>query len=743
MTRLCLRCVVLVAPLLLLTNAAGTSAAPSGDDAYERYVKTSRDFRPVKQDKDWCYAAFPAWTYMPWTARWTIGYTDAAGAWSRAHGYNGAFVDRGDIHAESSPTGRLDWIDKFKLRFYVDHLASKGSLHLWDGGDLKPHLSELHGDGVRPVPLNAALAQTLQKLISQHVAAVKKLPLRAAYALDDETSWGHFIHPCMWRVTDDEAAYPAWLKEIYGPAAAPHRDRWVTYDDIRPSLRTWTVGTFDASPLMDQWTFNDSYWNNFLGDLVEYSNGVDPHTPCGIVGGQCPDAFGGFDYAKLMRKVQFIEAYNIGSSQAIIRSFNPRNAIPSVTSHFHQSVADDVWQTWYYLAHGNRGFIGWVNGWFDGDKPKPWHDEVAPTYLEAGNKIGPLLAGAEWVHDGVAIYYSHASIQLGWILDAEAHGKTWTSRNGDERLGASHMVRHAWENMLRDAGLQYDFLSYADVVQHGVPPQYKVLILPACLCLSDAEARQIEAFCKAGGTVVADYLPGLWDQHGKGRPAGGALDAMFGVRHDPSLRAADLFGGTLWCEVNQEANFNWKTYREFLTNKNTCLQSTGGFNKAVRAMPTETVRRHGQGTAVLMNLSPQWYNAFRDAGHEAALKRDVFVRHVAAGGAKRWVELAGAGEAEHGYEITYWSKEGRTIVCLCLNPEVIGSQVGGGNAAGLKTQILPITLSFANGVAGVRDERTEKELGAGKQFRLDWRTNEAVILSFAGSPPREATPHAQ
>ena len=23
---------------------------------------------------------------------------------------------------------------------------------------------------------------------------------------------------------------------------------------------------------MDQWTFNDSYWNNFLGDLVEYAN---------------------------------------------------------------------------------------------------------------------------------------------------------------------------------------------------------------------------------------------------------------------------------------------------------------------------------------------------------------------------------------------------------------------------------------------------------------------------------------
>ena len=69
----------------------------------------------------------------------------------------------------------------------------------------------------------------------------------------------------------------------------------------------------------------------------------------------------------------------------------------------------------------------------------------------------------------MAIYYSHASIQLGWILDAEAHGKTWINRNDDDRLGASHLVRQAWENMLRDEGIQYNFLSYADVIQKGVP----------------------------------------------------------------------------------------------------------------------------------------------------------------------------------------------------------------------------------------------------------------------------------
>ncbi len=710
-------------------------AAPDADP-YEAYVKSSKDFQPVKQDKAWCYKAFPSWTFMPWTFQWTIGYDDASGKWSIDHGYNGAFIDGGDIGAGSSPTGRLDWIDQHKLRFYVDHLASKRYLHLWDGGEMQAHAAAVHGPGVRTPPVNESMRKTLENFIRQHIQAVKSSPNRAAYALDDEISWGHFVHPTMWRVTDDANAYPKWLKEIYG-ADAPKRDRWITYNDVQPKLRSWTVGDFDASPLMDQWTFNDSYWNNFIGDLVEYSNSLDPATPCGFVGGQSPNAFGGYDYAKLMRKVQFLESYNAGGSQAVIRSFNPHNAIPTVTSLFHQKVDDTIWQTWYYLAHGNRGFIGWVDGWFDGKTPKPWHDQVAPTFREANDKIGPLLAEAEWIHDGVAIYYNHASIQLGWILDAEAHGKTWINRNSDDRLGASHMVRHAWENMLRDAGLQYSYLSYADVIQNGVPDKYRVLILPACLCLSDAEAKRIQDFCRAGGTVIADYMPGLWDQHGKGRAGGGALDAMFGVEHKPSLRSADVFGGQLWCEVNQDANFSWKTYEGFLTNENTCVKDATGFNKAVRDMPTIGTHRFGKGTAVLMNLSPQWYNAYRVAGAAEATKhRGTFIDPVTAAGPQRWVWLAGDAEQLHGYETTYWTKDGRTIVLVVMNPELSVSSTGGGNAVGLKSGAVPITLHLSAAARDVRDERSGKPLANGSEFKFDWRRGEAIVLSFAGPPPR-------
>ena len=710
--------------LFAVLFACASSIAIGEDDPYEKYVKTSVDFKPVKQDKDWLLKAYPSWIFMPWYYQWTIGHDENAGVFCQSAGFNGAFIDRGN-------TKYLDWIDKYSLHFYMDHTAGKGDLHLWDGGNAKPHLNQIHGTGLRPKPLNAEMKTRLEGIIKADIDAVKSSPMRAAYALDDEISWGHFVHPCMWQSTDDTTAYPNWLKEIYGPNA-PQRAGWIGYNDILPKLAAWDVASFDASQLMDQWTFNDSLFNNFIGELVEYANTVDPSTPCGFVGGQSPSAFGGYDYAKQMRKIQFVEAYNMGNSQSIIRSFNPKNAIPAVTSYFHVSVDDALWQVWYYLAQGNRGHIGWVEQWFNADKtPKDWIKACAPSYLEAGQKIGPLLIGAEWKHDGVAIYYSHASIQLGWIMDAQAHGKTWVNRNNDHKLGAAHQVRNAWLNMLRDEGIQFNWINYADVIQNGVPKEYKVLILPAALCLSDAEARKIKEFCESGGTVIADYMPGLWDQHGKGRINGAALDELFGVKHNPKMNVKDVFNGArLWCEVDQDANFSYKSYESFLSNKNTCLKDESGFNKAVREMGTQKVNKVGQGTAVLMNLSPQWYNAYREAGFTAAAKRAVFMNPIHTAGIQRWVQIKAAGEKEFGYELTYWNKGNRTILFAVANLSVAGSELGGGNAVGLKSETLPITLTFARQINNVKDERTSKNLDSGKEIKLDWKMNEACVISF-------------
>ena len=711
--------------VMFLGLLSGNLFAQDKKDPYENYVKTSKDFKAVKQDKEMLYKAWPTWIYMPWRYQWGIGYGDEADKFCKDNGYNGAFTDWGN-------KDQLEWFNKNKLYFYMDHSAGKGDLYIKNSNQTKNKDAATIKNRIPMI--DDALVKKLQGVLTETVGNVKSSPVRAAYSLDDEISWGSFVKACMWQIAPD-SAYRSWLKEVYGDAA-PANPSWISYEAIRPQLPGWTIGKFDCHQFMNQLSFNDSHWNNFLGDLVEFTNGLDPATPVGYVGAQSPDAFGGYDYAKVMKKVQFLEAYGLDDTQTVVRSFNPNNAIPVVSTHFHKATNDTVWQAWYSISHGNRGFIGWVESWFDGKTPKPWHAEVAPHYKELGQKIGPLMMKTTWIGDKVAIYYSHPSIQMSWILDAEAHGKTWPNRNGNDARATWSLVNRAWRKMLKDEGIQPDYISYDNVIKNGIPPEYKVLILPSTYCLSDVEAKEIKKFCEYGGTVIGDFLTGVFDQHGVGRPNGGVLDAMFGIKQDPNLKQDDVFTKGVWVEVDQDANWsNAGKFEAFMTTGNTSKKHESGFNIAVPSMPVNTVTKCGKGTAVFFNLSPQWYNAYRQKNvMEECKKRSIFMEPIHKAGIKRWVEIENAGNDTFNYEITYWQKENRTIIFLVTNADSTKSELGGGNSEGLKTAKVDVTLSFAKPIKKIVNERTGETIKDGDKVKVSWSQGEAVVLSFEGTP---------
>ena len=699
-------------------------------DPYLRYVRTAPEFKRVRQDPEFLIGRWDTWIYMPWRYKWHIGTGEEGGVFCREYGFNGGFVDHG--------RGPFDWLERWGLRFYCDHTASKGTLYLhrkktWRAEQLDARAMRTSARGDRP--LDRETVTKLKSIVSEYVGRCKASPMRVAYALDDEISWGSFVVPLPWRLHDDDADYARWLALYYGAGQAPE-PQYVTPELTRAQLDR-QVSEIDFSPLLDRISYNDSYWANVLGELVEAANAADPATPCGFVGGQAPNMWGGYDYAKLMRKVQFIEAYNLGSSQAIIRSFNPANALAQVTTHFHsdkRGTANDIWQTWYYLAHGNRGMIGWVDGWFEGTQPRAWLDEYKATNLEVTRVQGPKLVGARWIHDGVGIYYSHPSIQVSWCLDSQAHGSTWVNRNNDHKLGTSHMVRKAWEYLLTDGGVQYSFIPYDEVVARGVPSEYRVLVLPACYALSDVEAERITAFCEAGGTVIADFACGLFDQHGRGR-ACGVLDGLFGIEHDGTERQKDLFGERLWVETDQDKGYSYTTHRERLATVPCPLAY--GYAHAERKLPTCSVRRVGAGRAVYLNLSPQRYLMDREEGGADAARRDVFLRHVRDGGSRPWVTVTGPdGGRPRNCEVTYWAKGGRTLCFVVQNAAVTGSATGGGGVEGLSQRETEVTVGFVRPVSEFVDERTGAELGAGGSFTLPFRGTEAVFFSFLGAPPR-------
>lgn len=723
-----LRCALVCAALLVGPIVAAA-------DNYLQYVSNAPEFQPVEHDPRMLIGRWDTWLYMPWRFQWTIGTGERGGQFCRDYGLLGGFADHGD--------GPFDWLNHWDLRFYNDHTASKGFLHL-HGAPERSNFAKYQRDprAIRsgtdgPHPLDAALRQRLKRTVTKYVKNVTGHSSRCvAYALDDEPSWGAFVTPLPWRVNADDDAYARWLKQYYGGEQAP-QPQFVTPDLTRQQLDR-RLDQLDFSPLLDRMTYNDSVWANLIGELVATANAADADTPCGIVGGQAPNLWGGYDYAKLAKKIQFIEAYNLGSSAEIVRSFNPGNAKPVVTTHFHddrRGTANDVWQAWHYFAHGNRGMIGWVDGWFDGEKPRAWLDEFRPTLKELSTVQGSKLVGARWVHDGVAIYYSHPSIQVSWCLDIEPHGGTWVNRGNDDRLGTSHNVRKAWELLLADAGLQYNFLAYDEVVTRGVPDEYRVLILPACYALSDIEAERIRDFCRRGGTVIADFACGLFDQHGRGRSRG-ALDELFGVAHDGSEARGDFFGGRLWVETDQDRGYGYARYADLLATVETKL--VDGYSQAESKLGTHTVRQVGRGRAVYVNLSPQRYLQYREEKKASDENRQPFLKHVAAAGVRPWVKLIGAdGRRPEGLEVTYWTNGDRTLLFVLTNAAVTGSALGGGGAEGLVQRQVELAVEFADEVADAIDERGGRRMGARRRFALKFSSPEAIFLSFQGRPARE------
>jgi len=648
------------AALLLLACA---SAAPGGDDFAAR-LRDDPAFEPVR--------ALPAerwdtWIYMPWRYRWEIGTGDAGGRFCRDYGINGGFTDHGE--------GPFAWLERWELRFYNDHTAGKGSLFLKDPD---PRAA------TRPVPLDRFLLSSLKQLASKRVERLRGEPGIVAYALDDEISTGILLRPVLWRLHDAAPAPPRHLPSLDAP-----------------------IGRIDLSPVLDFMQSQDSEWAGFLGALVEECNRVDPRTPCGFVGAQAPNLFGGYDYAKLMRKVQFLEVYDQGSAPAIARSF--ARGIPIVSTHFQ---GDDSWKAWYGFAQGQRGMIGWVEGWFENGKPKPWLDAFAPTLRELSQVQGPKLHGARRIHDGVAIYYSHPSIQVSWLLDAEPHGKTWPNRNGDARLGTSHLVRKAWEFLLADAGLQSEFLSYERVARNGVPAEFRAVILPACFALSDAEAQKLAEFAARGGVVVADFMCGLFDERGRGRTKG-ALDDLFGVRHDGSETRAEFFGGRLFVESDQEKGYGSGSFRQLLDTAP--CRTRDGFAIAERRLPPEGKGRY-------LNLSPQRYLQFREEGRAEA---SHVARFVAPLGIEPWVLPEGPTGRPRNVEVTYFAKGERTYLFVVANPPLQRDGTRRPSRAPIR-----FDLRFAAAVRDVVDERTGAKLGDGDRFPVEFDPKGALLLSL-------------
>ncbi|MBL8704649.1 MAG: beta-galactosidase [Rhodospirillales bacterium] len=323
------------------------------------------------------------------------------------------------------------------------------------------------------------------------------------------------------------AGFRDWLRGRYGTLAALNRQwgaRHASWDAIVPPTTTEAMRRRDQN--YSAWSDFKDWMNVSFAEAVRHGRdavrGADPRALAAIEGTQV-SGWGGYDYARLAPTVDLIEIYEVAGNVDVMRSFNP-TAVRIKTS-FDPPATEEFW-LWQHWLRGGRGALLWDEDHSFVDqagKPGPRGQGHAAQFRELRDGLGALLINADQQVDPIAVLYSPPSFRARWMLDYRHLGHRWIERDAEREHEDPTALRTATSGFLaavRGAGYQPYVIDEAAVEQGLVGANApKVLVLPHVLALSDAAAAAIGRFVAGGGRVVADIVPGEFDQHVRRRSA--------------------------------------------------------------------------------------------------------------------------------------------------------------------------------------------------------------------------------
>ncbi|MFN7929430.1 MAG: alpha-amylase family protein [Blastocatellia bacterium] len=380
-------------------------------------------------------------------------------------------------------------------------------------------------------------------------------------------------------------AMRAWLKGEYGTLAALNQ-QWSTsftnWDDVLPDDTYEAQARGNYASWADHRTFMEKSYADCFAFLLSELRKLDPQ---GIIlnsGTQVSGAHNGADYSRLNQYTTHLNAYEGGNQLDFHRAFNPNVKI-SGGAGYGVRGKDVLYNFYSNLFKGSNGgaYVFWQFSTIDPDLTLSQSGkDMREGFRELrGEGIGKLVGLAAPDNNGIAIHYSYPSLHGAWIVDGKIEPEVvyGPSSATMRRFNAN---RDGWVKALRDAGLQFDFLGYGDVEKGSlITKGYKTFLLPMSVALSDKEIAAIRAFVQQGGTVIADGLPGVMDQH-----------CTF--RSHPAL--ADLFG-VVPVRANREAMIAMQG--------EPALQLRGGHSLLQATAPLTLIENKlGSGRAYLLNF---------------------------------------------------------------------------------------------------------------------------------------------
>ncbi len=451
------------------------------------------------------------------------------------------------------------------LRWYVENIATDfyAPYHRWTAGKSVNWLFDearrrYRADPADPTALarepNLSDPEWLGRIRARIDRVVRAhAPYRPLfYDLADEAGIGDLAAAVDFDFTPASLAeFRDWLRHVYPDLAALNAEwdsHFAAWSEVRPATTDealhalWQSHAASLAAWSDFKAWMDVSFARAVRAGTDAVHAADPTALAGLSGAQIP-GWGGYDYARLPSAVDVMEIYDAAANIDLVHGLFPDLVLLTSVGQGEAS-AHGVWRA---ALQGARGVVLWDERHTLPDGSE-WRGVLAAAQALRGPLGARLLAAAPH-RDRVAVLYSPASFRIRWLLDRAAEPGDWTTRSANLEFTDEGPVRAAFHRVvdaLAHRGLAPRFLTPSTLANGGLDG-IDVLVLPQAIALGGAELAAIRGFVAAGGKVVADATPGLFDTHGKQRATPPLADLVPANADAPS-RLLSLARGTVHVE---------------------------------------------------------------------------------------------------------------------------------------------------------------------------------------------------
>ena len=546
------------------------------------------------------------------------------------------------------------------------------------------------------------------------------------------------------------ASLRKWLKDKYGTLDGLNQTwqkRFTSWDQVEPD----TLKQARASGHFAAWTDGRMHSEHVYADIHRACReAVQPHHPGAPVGEEgmgWSDTYRGNNLELFRGAATLIHGYDRPYQHEHIRSLARENAVTGYWFGCYPPY--DVKEIkmrlhpWATLFNGYTGMWWWTFMFGLPTNPGGTSPDltIAPhlaATMEEARQIkrgpGKLLRYSRRLHDGIAVLYSMNSIRA--VYRMPEWNTHWTKHYHHAPM-APVTSGHCWNLLLEDIGLQYEYIASADVEKGLLDRrEFKVLILPSSISMTETEASAIREFVSDGGSVIADHRPGVLDSLANPvKP--GLLDDVFGVRRPRRLQP----------HVKRDLSIPSSNGTRQLTDIRIdgAVKVTTGKSQAGTSEFPVLIRNH-DGRATLLNFPMGYYHdCYPGAGSAYPFQRNTptgeGLRHVvgdilADAAVRPRIEIQGdEGQTLTGLESVFFSEGNSEYLGLIYTPDTM--DFVSGNLKWLVAHLeplpdrtpVPITVTLAE-ERHVYDVRQKRYHGRTRRLRTRIAPGRALLYSL-------------